>query len=141
MRVIPATHHGPLLPQEETYAQDNVLSRGQEISVQVDESKAVDLILRPGQMSLHHIGLVHSSMPNESAKPRIGLAVRYISTEVVQDVTVKQCATLVRGKDNLGHFHVVEPPGDDEISPQDEQRREDALNRMRANNLTPKKSQ
>jgi non-haem Fe2+, alpha-ketoglutarate-dependent halogenase len=139
MRVIPATHRGPILPQEETYAENNVLSRGQEISVDVDESKAVDLILRPGQMSLHHIGLVHGSKPNESAKPRIGLAVRYISTEVVQDVTVKQCATLVRGKDEFKNFQVVAPPDDDQVSAQDEQRREDALSRMRANNLTPKK--
>lgn len=141
MRVIPATHQGPLLPQDETHAQNNVLSRGQEISVHVDESKAVDLILRPGEMSLHHIGLVHGSKPNESAKARIGLAVRYISTEVVQEGNVPQVATLVRGKDEFGHFHLAEPPLDDEISPEDTQRREEALYRMRANNLTPKKPQ
>ncbi len=141
MRVIPATHRGPLLPQAETYSENNVLSRGQEISIEVDESKAVDLILSPGQMSLHHIGLVHGSKPNESAKPRIGLAVRYISTEVVQDVAVKQSATLVRGRDEFRHFHVVDAPDDDEISPADEQRRTEALDRMRANNLTPKRPQ
>jgi hypothetical protein len=135
MRVVPRTHQGPLLPQVETYAWNNALSRGQEISVDVDESKAVDLVLGPGEMSLHHIGMVHGSKANESDKPRIGLAVRYISTEVVQDGTVQQCAVLVRGKDDFGHFHLVEPPADDEISSEDEARRSEVLRRMRSNLL------
>src|SRR5579872_2037680 len=48
MRVIPGTHKNPLLPQRDTYAPDNVLSRGQEIAVAVDEAQAVDIILQPG---------------------------------------------------------------------------------------------
>jgi len=139
MRVIPATHQGPLLPQTETYAWDNALSRGQEIAVSVDESKAVDLVLRPGEMSLHHVGMVHGSNANSSREPRIGLAVRYISTDVVQDGAVQQCAVLVRGKDDFGHFHLVEPAADDEISAEDESRRSEVLRRMTAN-LLPKDS-
>jgi non-haem Fe2+, alpha-ketoglutarate-dependent halogenase len=133
MRVVPGTHHGPLLPQVETYAWNNALSRGQEIAVDVDESKAVDMVLSPGEMSLHHIGMVHGSKANASDQPRIGLAVRYISTEVVQDGAVQQCAVLVRGKDAFGHFHIIEPPGDDRISSEDEARRSEVLRRMRSN--------
>ena len=140
MRVIPNTHQGPLLPQVETYARNNALSRGQEISVAVDEAKAVDLVLRPGEMSLHHIGMVHGSKANESDKPRIGLAVRYISTEVVQDGTIQQCAVLVRGKDDFGHFQLVEPPADDEISSEDVTLRSEVLRRMRSN-LVPERNQ
>lgn len=140
MRVIPKTHKGPLLPQNETYEENNVLSRGQEIAVEVDEAQAVDLVLRPGEMSLHHIGLVHGSKTNESDRPRIGLAVRYISTDVVQDGAVKQCATLARGRDDFGNFHLVESPADDVISQDDEERRAEVLKRLRSNKLTPEKA-
>jgi hypothetical protein len=58
LRVVPGTHHQPMLPQRETYAPDNALSRGQEIAVEVDEAQAVCLSLQPGEMSLHHIWIV-----------------------------------------------------------------------------------
>src|SRR5580704_19448630 len=78
LRVIPRSHRHPLLPQRDTYAPDNALSRGQEIAVEVNEADAVDLCLQPGQISLHHVGIVHGSNVNRSSKPRIGVAVRYI---------------------------------------------------------------
>ena len=110
LRVLPGSHKLALLPQRETYAADNMLSRGQEIAVEVDESQAVDLFLDPGEFSLHHIGLVHGSGPNTSAVPRIGLAVRYISTDVVQSGAARELALLVRGKDEYGNFELVDPP-------------------------------
>ena len=60
MQVMPGTQKTQL-PQRETYALDNALSRGQEIEFDVDESKAVALQLAPGEMSLHHIGIAHGS--------------------------------------------------------------------------------
>lgn len=113
MRVIPGTHLAGTLPQIETYALDNALSRGQEIAVEVDEARAVDLTLQPGQMSLHHIGIVHGSKVNTSNKPRIGIAVRYITPEVVQEGVEHPWAMLVRGSDPLRNFeHVPVPVGD-----------------------------
>ena len=47
MRVVPGTHRLQQLPQRH-FAQNNLLSRGQEIAVEVDESKAVDLVLDAG---------------------------------------------------------------------------------------------
>jgi ectoine hydroxylase-related dioxygenase (phytanoyl-CoA dioxygenase family) len=111
MRVIPETHQGPLLPQVETYAADNALSRGQEIAVEVDEARAVDVILQPGEMSLHHIGIVHGSNRNASGKPRIGIAVRYIAPEVRQRGSERQIAFLVRGVDRHDYFDKPERPG------------------------------
>jgi len=64
-------------------------------------------------MSLHHAGIIHGSKANSSDKPRIGIAVRYITPEVVQGGTERQLALLVRGKDDFGHFDLVEPPKDD----------------------------
>jgi hypothetical protein len=138
MRVLPGTHNGPLLPQVETYARDNALSRGQEIAVKVDESRAVDMCLQPGEMSLHHIGIVHGSNPNRSDKSRIGIAVRYITPEVVQDGAARQIVVLVRGKDEFGHFELAEPPQHDVISDDDRAVHREALRRLRSN-LMPEK--
>ena len=113
MRVIPGTHRGELLPQTETYAPENALSRGQEIAVEVDESQAVDLKLRSGEMSFHHIGIVHGSNVNTSDMPRIGIAVRYITPDVVQDGPERPLAMLERGKDDYGNFELMEPPQTD----------------------------
>jgi non-haem Fe2+, alpha-ketoglutarate-dependent halogenase len=112
MRVVPGTHRG-LLPQRETYAETNMLSRGQEIAVEVDESEAVDFVLQPGEFSLHHIGIVHGSGPNTSDTPRIGLAVRYVSPDVVQQGTARDMVLLARGRDDYGHFDIVDPPTHD----------------------------
>jgi hypothetical protein len=115
MRVVPGTHKNPLLPQRETYAPDNALSRGLEITVEVDENRAADVVLQPGEMSLHHIAMVHGSRPNSSGKYMIGIAFRYITPDVIQDGSERELVLLVRGKDEFGHFEVVDPPKRDEI--------------------------
>jgi ectoine hydroxylase-related dioxygenase (phytanoyl-CoA dioxygenase family) len=103
MKVIPGSHKRDQLAHVDTFHRDNLLSRGQEIAVEVDESKAVDVILQPGEFSLHHIKLVHGSMPNRSADRRIGYALRYIPTHVRQ-TKVRDSAMLVRGVDTYDHF-------------------------------------
>jgi non-heme Fe2+,alpha-ketoglutarate-dependent halogenase len=138
MRVVPGTHKMPLMPQRETYGAENMLSRGQEIAVEVDEAKAVDMPLMPGEFSLHHVGIVHGSGPNNSDAPRIGLAVRYISPDVVQTNPSREIVLLVRGKDDYGHFELVDPPERD--LPFGESRiHAEALDR-KAGNLLPKGS-
>ncbi len=109
MRVIPGSHLADQLPHRDTFAADNLLTRGQEIAVAVDESKAVDIVLAPGELSLHHVRLVHGSEPNRSDAPRIGFAIRYLPTDVRQVSGNPDSATLVRGKDDYGHF-LPEPP-------------------------------
>ncbi len=111
MQVMPATQKMQL-PQRETYALDNALSRGQEIALEVDEAKAVPLTLKAGEMSLHHIGIAHGSKANTSDQPRIGIAVRYIAPEVVQKGAERQIVQLVRGRDEYGNFEIVAPPAD-----------------------------
>jgi hypothetical protein len=135
MRVVPGTHKYPLLEQRETYAANNMLSRGQEIAAEVDEKQAVDLVLRPGEMSLHHIGIIHGSGPNLSHGPRIGLAIRYIAPEVMQTGRERDIAMLVRGKDDYGHFELVNPPERDE-SPEESAIVAEAM-RRRTTNIMP----
>ena len=112
MRVVPGTHRAQIAHRD-TFADRNLLSRGQEIAVEVDERQAVDVVLAPGQMSLHHVLIVHGSNPNGAARPRIGLAIRYIPTRLRQLSPMKDTATLVRGEDRYGHFEPEPRPAFD----------------------------
>ena len=103
MKFVPGTHLQQV-QHEDTFDQNNLLTRGQEIAVKVDEKDAVLVELKPGQASLHHVLLFHGSEPNRSDDRRIGLAIRYIPTHLKQAVGQKDWATLVRGKDSYGHF-------------------------------------
>ena len=112
MRVVPGTHRIGQVGHRDTFAETNLLSRGQEIEMQVDEADAVDLVLRPGQMSLHHVRIVHGSEPNRTPGPRIGLTFRYIPTRVRQ-VGDRPSALLCRGEDRYGHFEHEPVPAAD----------------------------
>jgi non-heme Fe2+,alpha-ketoglutarate-dependent halogenase len=112
MGFIPGTHASDQIPHRDTFARDNLLTRGQEVAVDVDTSKAVTIALEPGEMSLHHVRLVHGSPPNPSADRRIGFAIRYIPTSVRQ-VAGEDSATLVRGEDTFHYFgHEPRPSRD-----------------------------
>ena len=108
MRFIAASHHREILPHRDTFADANMLTRGQEIASVVNEDDAVDVVLRPGQMSLHHGHIFHASSPNNSSDRRFGLAIRYITPAMRQAVGQRDYAVLVRGEDRFGHF--VTPP-------------------------------
>ncbi|RYJ03490.1 MAG: phytanoyl-CoA dioxygenase [Acetobacteraceae bacterium] len=109
MRVVPGTHLAPV-PHADTYAKDNLLSRGQEVTVEVDPATAVDITLQPGEMSLHHVLIVHGSEPNHASWPRIGFAIRYVPTHVRQLSGEKDSAMLVRGTDTHHNFEHELPP-------------------------------
>ena len=109
MGFIPGTHTRDQIPHRDTFAQNNLLTRGQEVAVEVNESEAVTIELRPGEMSLHHVRLVHGSPPNHSDDRRIGFAIRYIPTSVAQ-IAGEDSATLVRGIDLHHHFELEPRP-------------------------------
>ena len=110
MRVLPGSHQGPALPQRDTFNPDNALTRGQEVAVPLDESAAVSMALQPGEMSMHHLWIVHGSDANRTDTPRIGLAIRYVSPKVRQSIGGKPFAMLVRGEDRHGNFSLTERP-------------------------------
>jgi ectoine hydroxylase-related dioxygenase (phytanoyl-CoA dioxygenase family) len=112
MRVIPGSHRTPVR-HVDTFHPDNLLSRGQEIAVEVDENQAADIVLRAGEMSLHHVLIVHGSGANPSADRRIGFAIRYIPTRIRQTGGPRDSATLVRGTDAFGHFELEPRPDAD----------------------------
>lgn len=112
MKIIPGTHKLDQIPHRDTFAKHNLLTRGQEVAVEVDESKAKTIALELGEMSLHHVRLVHGSPANTSNDRRIGFAVRYVPTHVSQ-IAGDDSATLVRGEDRYHHFELEpRPPAD-----------------------------
>jgi ectoine hydroxylase-related dioxygenase (phytanoyl-CoA dioxygenase family) len=113
MRVVPGSHKQEVLPHTETFAEHNLLSRGQEVEVEVDERAAADLVLQPGEMSLHHVKLIHGSGANRADDRRIGFAVRYVPTYVRQTAGSEDSAMLVRGVDAYEHFLAETPPAAD----------------------------
>lgn len=112
MGFLPGTHTKDQLPHRDTFDRNNLLTRGQEVMVDVDASRQVRVCLQPGEMSLHHVQLVHGSPPNPSDDRRIGLAIRYIPTSVKQ-IEGDDSATLVRGVDTFHHFELEPQPSAD----------------------------
>jgi hypothetical protein len=109
MKFVAGTHRQQV-QHADTFDRDNLLTRGQEIAVEVDEAQAVHVELKPGQASLHHVLLFHGSEPNRSDDRRIGLAIRYIPTRLRQAVGQRDWATLVRGKDIYRNFEPAHVP-------------------------------
>ena len=109
MRVVPGSHKWPQMEHRDTLASANMLTRGQEIAVDVNEADAVAMPLQPGEMSLHHVMIAHSSKPNTTGDRRIGLAIRYMAPHVAQGKAARDSAWLVRGEDRYGNF-VSETP-------------------------------
>ncbi|MBS35186.1 MAG: phytanoyl-CoA dioxygenase [Thiotrichales bacterium] len=113
MRMIPGSHLSEMQHHEDEFGEDNILTRGQTIH-SVDEKLAVDLILEPGQLSLHHGRTIHCSAPNRSDQRRLGLAIQqYIPPHVREPG--RGFAQLARGVDRIGHFELI-PRLSDEFS-------------------------
>ena len=95
---------------EDTFSENNLLTRGQEIAVDVNESEAVAAALSAGQASMHHGLLFHSSDPNKTDHRRIGSAIRYIKPSMKQDTGDLSLVTLVSGQDHFNNFKIANPP-------------------------------
>jgi non-heme Fe2+,alpha-ketoglutarate-dependent halogenase len=117
MRVVPGSHRSKL-PHVETYGANNMLSRGQEIAFDVEDQEITDVVLNPGQMSLHHVLIAHGSEPNRASHPRVGFAIRYIGGHVRQTTASHDTATLVRGQNRAGTFELEHGPSG-ELDPAD----------------------
>ena len=109
MRVLPGSHQGPDLTHEETFHNDNMLTRGQSIG-DVDENSAINLEVDTGQAVLFAFRIAHASYPNQTNDRRIGLAIRFIPPDSRQLYSDQDSAALVRGKDNYQHFELEPEP-------------------------------
>jgi ectoine hydroxylase-related dioxygenase (phytanoyl-CoA dioxygenase family) len=110
MEFVAGSHKDAILPHEDTFDANNLLSRGQEVKVDVSEDQKSVIEIHPGQMSLHHGLTIHGSGPNTSDDRRIACVIRYIRPDMRQQVGEKDYAMLARGEDRFGNFIHVPPP-------------------------------
>lgn len=79
LRIIPRTQHLDLQEMKENLSVANVLNSSIDDSF-VDESEAVDCIMQPGDVEIHHPNVIHGSNANTGDRWRMGLTIRYIPT-------------------------------------------------------------
>lgn len=123
LRVVPHSHrHGLLqhsskpdlkpLPGADTSAQGQSWTQGELsgriASVPTNLETPFDLVMRPGQMSIHHPVILHGSNPNLSTEPRIGLSASYSTPELYHGPSAVVC----RGDSSREHyrFEVIDKP-------------------------------
>ena len=109
MRMLKGSHKKDLKFHDQKFDENNLLTRGQTIeNVPINETTPV--ILKAGQLSLHHPTIIHGSGLNKSKERRIGFAIQsYIGTNVDQ-VLGKIYVQQARGNDNFKyHEHVKRP--------------------------------
>jgi len=97
MTMISGSHKSSIQSHEDTFAENNILTRGQVIE-DIDESKGVDLILEPGEMSIHHGAIIHGSQPNKSNQRRIGFSLQSYIPPSIQQVVGRNIWTHIRGQ-------------------------------------------
>ena len=109
MRMWPGSHKNKIQDHVDTFNENNLLTRGQTVQ-NVPLNKTIPIVLKAGQLSLHHPMIVHGSGPNKSSTRRIGFVIQsYIGTNVDQ-VIGKVYVQQARGKDSFNyHKHAKRP--------------------------------
>ena len=109
MRMWSGSHKDNLKEHDQKFNEGNLLTRGQTVK-NVPKEKTTPLILKAGQMSLHHPTIVHGSDLNKSNDRRIGFVIQsYIGTNVKQ-ILGKNSVQLARGTDEFNYHEKVERP-------------------------------
>lgn len=112
MKFVTGSHRLGQVEHHDTYSEDNLLSRGQEVEVEYDSADEVDVELKPGEISLHHGHMFHGSGPNTTDERRIGLVLRYLDPSV-QSTKGRDFAMPVRGVVRSTHMQATAPPPSD----------------------------
>ena len=109
MRMWSGSHKDNLKEHDQKFNEGNLLTRGQTIK-NVPVEKTTPLILKAGQMSLHHPRIVHGSEQNNTNDRRIGFVIQsYIGTNVKQ-ILGKNSVQLARGIDEFNYHEKIERP-------------------------------
>ena len=142
----PKSHKLKHIPHKTRKNENNMLSLGQYIESDIMDTleEPISIQLRGGQATLHSFDTVHSSGPNTS-----GLALRYITSDVIQTKPNKEMVTWISGTTNQASNFDIEPrlpvnPTSDDINrgreAQKEAIRREELNYFSLNDTTEKKS-
>ena len=115
VRFLAGSHQlGVLRHQSEARTEERNLVLGQVVT-EDDLPRSLTEVscqLRPGEASLHGWRTVHSSQPNQSSQPRLGLAIRYMCADTVtqSDPVVRDRVSLVAGEYSGDTFQLEEEP-------------------------------
>jgi len=113
MRVVPRTHKDGVLEHETIVGDPDLMNRrGERVRTDVDEAQAVDVVLQPGEMSLHHPNIVHGSNANGSETPRIGFIVRFVTSRTTNR---NRDLMRVRGDADCSGLRLVDPPVEEKL--------------------------
>ncbi len=110
VRYIPGSHKQVTV--HEIRQDERNLVYGQH-ALDIDESKAVDAVLRAGQVVLHHESVVHGSNPNRADHPRVAISIHYAAPHVRETRFDGASAMVVRGENNSDHWDIDPEPKDD----------------------------
>ena len=109
MRMYKGSHKKDLKFHNQKFDENNLLTRGQTIEdIPINETTPV--ILKAGQLSLHHPTIIHGSGLNKSKERRIGFAIQSYIGANVDEVLGKIYVQQARGNDTFKfHEHVKRP--------------------------------
>lgn len=107
LRVLPGSHRWELEQMKQSDPESVLRHR---IDADIDESSAVDLVMRAGDVEVHHPNIVHSSRPNRSDRWRRALTIRYIPTSTRITRPDEASPFHLRGECVPGLNTYLEPP-------------------------------
>ena len=109
MRMLPGSHNENLKNHEQKFDENNLLTRGQTIT-NVSLEKTDPIILKAGQVSLHHPTIIHGSGLNLSDDRRIGFVIQSYIGDNVNQVIGKMYVQKARGEDNYKYHEYSNVP-------------------------------
>lgn len=86
----------------------NILKQGQTVAMDIPESQAVDVELKAGEMSLHHVDIIHGSNANSSDHDRTGFIIRFTTPAIQPETRVVKAA----GTSPCPHLKLIPRPVD-----------------------------
>jgi ectoine hydroxylase-related dioxygenase (phytanoyl-CoA dioxygenase family) len=104
MRFIPGSHQREALYRHHVATRDNLVLNLEVDFDQFDPAQAVDVVLEPGQMSLHDVRMIHGSAANTSARRRAALIMRYMPATSHYD------RSLVQQRRDNSPFNIYHQP-------------------------------
>ena len=108
VRVIPRSHTKGVFDHTEGHGvRYNLLNAAEQVAIRVDEAQAMDLVLHPGELSIHHVNLIHGSNPNRSDTKRLGFAISYVTPAAGPSILP---AVRARGRTDDHPFELMQEP-------------------------------
>jgi ectoine hydroxylase-related dioxygenase (phytanoyl-CoA dioxygenase family) len=111
VRAIPASHRAGSRASRAISDPNSLLTAGLEFNIAAAEAqRAVPMLLRAGEFSIHHGMTVHGSGENRTNAPRLGIAFVYMPAHVRQASAPDRHVVLARGQDRARYFPADPPP-------------------------------